>query len=1041
MWLIHHALRRPVTVLVAVLAVALASILALTRMPRDIFPNLRLPVIYVAQPYGGLDPAQMEGYVTSYYEYHFLFIAGVEHVESKSIQNMALIKLQFHPDTDMSQALAQTVSYVERSRAFMPPGTVPPFIMRFDAGSVPVGQLVFSSAVRPVGEMQDLALFRVRPLFATLPGVSAPPPFGASQRTVVVRVDPDRLRAYRMSPEEVVVAVARGNAIVPAGNVRTGELNRIAPVNSVVSDIGELEKIPVRTGSGATVFLRDIGTVQNGSDILTGYALVNGRRTVYIPVTKRAEASTLAVVQRVKEALPRMQTVLPEDVKISFEFDQSLFVTAAIRGLATEAGLGALLTGIMILLFLRDWRSAAIVVISIPAALVTSLVALWLVGESVNIMTLGGLALAVGILVDEATVAIENLHTHLARGETLARAVVAAGRETVTPRLLAMLSILAVFVPSFFMVGVARALFVPLALAVGFSMMASYVLSNSLVPVLASYFLRRHAVGHRASIFERVTRGYRRVLGGIVRFRWIVLAAYAAVMAIGLFFAFRSLGTDIFPTVYAGQFQLRLRAPVGTRVERTEVVALRALDVIREEAGPENVAITLGFVGTPPPNYPINSIYLWTSGPHEAVLLVALKRDAEVSLGELKEKLRARISKVLPQVAVSFESGDIVSQILNFGAPTPIEVAMNGPSLPANRAFAAKVKAELAHIPALRDLQYGQPLDYPTLDIRVDRERAGQLGLTTEGVARALAPATSSSRYVQPNYWRDPTSGVSYQVQVEIPQSAIASAEDVGSVPLARSGTTIRDVARVGYGTMPGEYDRYNMQRMVTLTANVVGQDLGHAADAVHAAIARAGKAPRGVTVNVRGQVPPMHETLGGLQMGLAIAIGVILLLLTGYFQSLRVALVTVVALPAVVAGVVAALLLTGSTINVPSFMGAIMAIGVSSANAILLVAMAEHARKEGKEAAEAAIEGAATRLRPILMTGLAMVAGMVPMALGLGEGGEQNAPLGRAVIGGLLASTVAVLVVLPAVFAIVQRRARRGTGSLHPDDAPEGNV
>jgi multidrug efflux pump subunit AcrB len=1039
MWLINLALRRPITILVAILGIALCSILAFIRMPVDIFPNLNLPVIYVAQPYGGMDPAQMEGYLVSYYEYHFLYITGIEHVESKSIQNVGLIKLYFHPGTDMSQALAQTISYVERSRAFMPPGTVSPFVVRFDAGSVPVGQLVFSSATRSVGEIQDLALFRVRPMFATLPGVSAPPPFGGNQRTVVIRVDPDRLRAYHMSPEEVIKAMAAGNTILPAGNVRTGDVNRLAPLNSVVPQIQELGSLPIRIGAGPTVFLSDIATVQNSSDILTGYALVNGRRTVYIPVTKRADASTLDVVKRVKAALPNMQTLVPEDIKVSFEFDQSTYVKNAIRGLMVEGALGAMLTGVMVLLFLRDMRSAFIVVMTIPFALLAAVVGLWLTGQTVNIMTLGGLALAVGILVDEATVAIENIHTHLAQGQPRARAVLEAARETMTPRLLAMLSVLAVFVPSFFMIGVTRALFVPLSLAVGFAMLASYVLSSTLVPVLSAWLLREeHIVGHDQSFFPRVQREYGRLLEGMLRAHWLVIAGYIVVAAAGVLLMGRHLGTDIFPTVDTGQFQLRLRAPTGTRVERTELIALQALEAIGAEAGPDNVAITLGFVGTQPPSYPINTIYLWTSGPHEAVLLVALRPHSHIGLEEFKERLRHKLPALLPDTSISFEAGDIVSQIMNFGAPTPIEVAVNGPNLAANRAFAGTVMAEMQKVSALRDLQFGQPLDYPTLDIKVDRERAGQLGVTVEQVGRALVAATSSSRFVQPNYWRDPASGVAYQVQVEIPQSRMSSIEDVESVPAMADGAPhplVGDVAQVSYGTMPGEYDRYNQQRMITITANIAGKDLGSVASEVAAAIQRAGDPPRGVAVNIRGQIPPMNQTLSGLGLGLVLAIVVIFLLLAANFQSPRLAFVVLSTAPAVIVGVAVALWLTGTTLNVQSFMGAIMAIGVSVANAILLVTVAERSRLEGQSAEAAAGAGARSRLRPILMTSMAMIAGMIPMALALGEGGEQTAPLGRAVIGGLTASTVAVLLILPAVFALVQRRASRASASLHPDD------
>jgi multidrug efflux pump subunit AcrB len=986
-----------------------------------------------------MDPAQMESYLVSYYEYHFLYVAGIEHVESKSIQNVGLVKLFFHPGTDMSQALAQTIAYVERARAFMPPGTVSPFVVRFDAGSVPVGQLVFSSDTRGVGEIQDLALFRVRPMFATLPGVSAPPPFGGNQRTVIIRADPGRLRQYGMSPEEVVKAVASGNTIMPAGNLRTGDLNRLTPMNSVVQNIQDLNDVAIRTGVGANVYVRDIGTVENGSDILTGYGLVNGRRTVYIPVTKRSDASTLDVVNRVKTELPRFQALVPDDIKVSFEFDQSTYVKNAIRGLLVEGSLGAILTGLMVLLFLRDLRSALIVVVTIPFALLAALVGLWLTGQTVNIMTLGGLALAIGILVDESTVAIENIHTHLARGESIKSAVLEATHETITPRLLAMLSVLAVFVPSFFMIGVARSLFIPLSLAVGFAMLASYLLSNTLVPVLSVWLLRNaHKSDGKPSFFDKARVRYQSLIQSVWRLRWGVLTCYLVIVCLGLLLIGRNLGTDIFPNVDTGQFQLRLRAPTGTRVERTEVIALKALDAIKAEAGGDNVAITLGFVGAQPASYPINTIHLWTSGSQEAVLLVALRKGSGIRLSAFKERLRKRLPEVIPGTSLSFEAGDVVSQIMNFGAPTPIEVAMSGPNLAASRGFADKVLVEMKKIPALRDLQFGLPLDYPTADIRIDRKRAGQLGVNVEQVGRSIVAATSSSRFTQPVYWRDAASGTAYQVQVEIPQSRMASIEDLQSVPAIPGGaskTMVGDVAEISYGTAVGEYDRYNQQRMVTITANIAGKDLGSVASEVNAAIARAGEVPRGVTVNVRGQVPPMNQTMSGLQLGLLLAIVVIFLLLVANFQSVRVSLVILSTVPAVITGVAIALWITGTTLNVQSFMGAIMAIGVSVANAILLVTFAEQKRREGMEAAAAAMEGAGSRLRPILMTSMAMIAGMIPMALAIGEGGEQTAPLGRAVIGGLVASTLAVLTVLPLVFGMAQRKASRASASLHPKD------
>jgi len=1032
MWLINIALRRPIMIIVLVIGIALCSVLAYQRMSVDIFPNLDLPVIYVAQPYGGMSPAQMESFLVSYYEYHFLYITGIEHVESKSIQGTGLCKLYFHPGTDMSTALAQVVSYVERARAFMPPGTVSPFVVRFDVGSVPVGQLVFSSDTKSNAEIQDLALFKVRPVFSTLPGVSAPPPFGGNTRTVIIHADPDKLRSYSMSPEEVTKAIASGNTVLPSGNVRTGDLNRIAAVNSIVPQISELADLPIRTGSGPTVFVRDIG-----SDILTGYGLVNGRRTVYIPVTKRADASTLDVVNRVKSELPRMQSLVPEDIKISFELDQSGYVTHAISGLIIEGGLGALLTGLMVLLFLRDLRSALIVVITIPVALLTAVVALWLSGQTINIMTLGGLALAIGILVDEATVEIENIHTHLAQGEPVGKAVLIATKETMTPRLLALLSILAVFAPAFFMVGVARSLFIPLALAIGFSMLASYVLSTTLVPVLSIWLLKGKEV-HDTSFFDRMRARYGRGLDRISRVRWPVLAGYLIIVVLVLTFVSRRLGTDIFPTVDAGQVRLRLRAPTGTRIERTEEMALKALDIIGEEAGRKNVDITLGYVGAQPPSFPVNTIYQWSSGPHEAVLQVALKPGSGVRVAELREHLRPKLAAALPGAEFSFEAADIVSQIMNFGSATPIEVAISGSNLAANRAYAQKVRDQMNQIRELRDIQFGQPLDYPTVDINIDRERAGQLGVTVEQVSRSLVAATSSSRFTQPNYWRDPLSGNAYQIQVEIPQSQMKSLEDVESIPAMPSGAQrplVGDVAQVGYGTMVGEYDRYNQQRMITVTANIEGADLSTAASDVSAAITRAGEAPKGSRIDVRGQVPQMVQTRSGLELGLLIAIVAIVLLLTAFFQSPRIAVVVLSTIPAVLTGVALSLWVTRTTLNVQSFMGAIMAIGVSVANAILLITFAEASRREGLDAHEAARSGAVSRLRPILMTSFAMIAGMVPIALAFGQGGEQTAPLGRAVIGGLAASTIAVLTILPLTFTMVQRKASRGSVSLHPDD------
>jgi multidrug efflux pump subunit AcrB len=570
--LVSFALRRPVTALTLVVASFLAGMLALQRMPRDIFPDLGVPVLYVAQPYGGLDPAQMEGFLVNYYEYHFLYISGIEHVESNSIQGVALIKLQFHPGTNMAGAMAETVSYVNRARAFMPPGTVPPFIMRFDAGSVPVGDLIFSdqSGKLSLKDLQDAALFRVRPLFATLPGVSAPPPFGGAPRTVVISVNPDRLRAYNMNPDEVVQALTTGNAISPSGNVRLGDQIPMVPVDSVVPDVQRLGDIPIRSDGTRTVFVRDVGSVADSADIETGYALVNGRRTVYIPVTKRSNASTLSVVNLVRENLPKFQAVLPAAVKVSYQFDQSPYVRRAIVSLVVEGLLGAFLTGLTVLLFLRDWRSALVVVVNIPLSIMAAAVALWASGQTVNLMTLGGLALAVGILVDEATVVIENVHSHLAQREGLAHAAYEGTVETRLPGLMAMLCILAVFVSAFFMQGAAHNLFVPLALAVGFTMIASYLLSSMLVSVLLIWVLKtgRLAQSHGRSRFDTMRDRFQDLSTGIVRRRWMIVATYFIICGLVIALVGDALGREIFPSVDTRQFALRLRAPAGTRISR-----------------------------------------------------------------------------------------------------------------------------------------------------------------------------------------------------------------------------------------------------------------------------------------------------------------------------------------------------------------------------------------------------------------------------------------------------------------------------------------
>lgn len=1037
MKLIEGALSKPVTVSVAVLAIAFFSFLAIRTMKVDIFPTFGLPTIYVAQPYGGLSPEEMESFITGYYEYHFLYVTGVKAVESKSVQGNALIKIIFHEGTDMSQAAAEVVGYVNRSRAFMPPGTVPPFITRFDAGSVPVGQLVFSSKTRTLDEIADLALFKVRPMFSTLPGVSAPPPFGGSAKTVIVKLDPQKVQQYNFTPDEIVQALAEGNTISPAGNIRMGNQSLITPQNTVVEDVKELEKIPLKVGSGASVYLGDLANVSVGADVTTGYALINGARSVYIPVTKRADASTWEVVKNVKKALPDMQASVPEDIQVSYEFDQSGYVMNSLKSVLFEGGLGAILTGFMVLLFLGDRRGALIVVLTIPIALLSSVIFLNMIGQTINIMTLGGLALAVGILVDEATVTIENIHRHLEMGKNKAKAILEGCKEIVTPKLLILFSILAVFAPALFMSGVPKGMFMPMSLAVGFAMIASFLLSMTFVPVMAVWIMKdlKHEENEDGR-FGRFKTRYLNFIQKISKQGKLALFTYFF-LAFGLLgLGFYVIGLDIFPNVDAGQAQVRLRMPTGTRIERTEDATKELLKTVEEIVGVGNVAITSAFIGTQPSSFPVNLIHLWTSGPHEAAVRINLVKNI-IPIEQFKEELRARFKDKLPEAKLSFEPGDLVEQVMNLGSTNPIEVAVLGKDLQSSLKIAEQLKGNLENVPFYRDVQIATPLDYPGLKVDIDRVKAGLLGLTVDQIAKSMVTATSSSRFTRPNYWRDPVSGVAYQVQVEYPQYQMDKPEDIEMIPVVNDKDRkvyLRDVADWHRISTPAEYDRLNQQRFITITANIHHKDLGSAVGALDEAIEELGELPAGIKVVKRGQVDLLNQTLGELQLGLLIAIIAIFLMLAASFQSFKISLATITILPAVIAGSLLMLLVSGHSLNIQSYMGAIMAVGVAVANAILYVTNAEDLRKQGDR--EAYFTASANRVRPILMTSFAMMAGMVPMALGLGEGGDQIAPLGVAVIGGLLFSMISTLLILPIIYRALVGKHNFASKSLNPNDS-----
>lgn len=1034
--LIVAALRRPLTALVLLLAMVLASVLSLKKIPLDMFPDLGLPTIYISQPYGGLSPEQMEGFITSNLEYYCIYLTGLAYVESKSVQNYALIKLQFHPGTNMNQAMAEVVNNVNRAKSKMPEGTVPPFIVRYDAGSVPVGQLVFSSENHSLTEIQDLALFKVRPMFSSLEGVSAPPPFGGNQKAIIVQVNPEKMTSLGISPDEVVDAISEGNLVTPAGNIRIGDENLITPVNSVAGNIKDLENLVVKKGDRFMAFIRDVATVQNGADLTTGYALINGKRSVYIPVSKRSDASSWQVVQNVKKALPAMQAAVPDDIRVSYEFDQTEYLIKSLNSLLTEALLGALLTGLMVFLFLGDLRSAIIVVLTIPLALLGAVTGLWLTGQTLNLMTLGGLALAVGILVDEATVTIENIHRHQELGKPKRLAILEASLEISFPKLLILLCILMVFVPSFFMSGLPRAMFQPLAMAVGFAMIISFLLSQTFVPVISAWLLSERFSQPRSGKAFRIQQQYSNRITKWLAWKHPITISYILIFALLLANLFASIGTEIFPKADSGQFQFRLRLKAGTRMERTEEATREALMRIKTLAEGK-VEITSAFVGAQPSSFPNNTIYLWTNGPYEAVVQVKLKEDSRISLASLREKIREDFSKNMNGVSISFEPADLVERVMSLGSTTPVDIAILGRNMEQSRIIAESLIERLKTLAFIRDLQIGIPLDYPSLKIDIDRERAGLLGLTIQDINNAIITATSSSRFVSPVYWLDSKTGNTYQIQVEFPQNQMNSIESLENISIGKGENRLllRDVAQIYPAISAGVYQRYNQQRMVNVTANLEDIDFGSAMKKINEIINTLGVLPPGTTILKKGQSPSLDETLSELKNGLLVALVAIFLLIAANFQSFRIGFVVLLSATASIAGALLLLNLTNQTLNIQSFTGTVMSLGVSVANSILMIQAAEGFRKKGLTPLTSISEAAGTRLRPILMTAVAMIAGMIPLSVGMGETGKQIVPLGMAVIGGLTLSTIITLWILPSIYGSFMIGVENHSISLLPGD------
>jgi multidrug efflux pump subunit AcrB len=973
----------------------------------------------------------------------------------------------------MAEASAEVALQVSRALKFFPPGALPPQVIRFDASSLPVGELVFSSPSRSLDEIHELATTRVRPLFATVPGLSAPPPIGSNARTVVVNINPDRMRSYNLTPDEIVNSIAKNNVMTPSGNIRIGNTIYLTTLNSLEKTVDAFGEIPIKSDPSNAVFIKDIGNVQDAADLTVGYALINGKRSLYIPVVKTGDASTWDVVQGMKAKMPEMQSLMPDDVHISYEFDQSVFVINAVKSLMTEGIIGAILTGLMVLVFLRDWRSCIVVVITIPVSVICALLCLKLAGQTINLMTLSGLSLAIGILVDQATVTIENIHQHLEMGKGKKQAIFEACQEIAFPLLLILLCIIAVFAPSFIMTGVPKALFLPLSLAIGFAMIISYILAQSLVPVISNWFLKEemyqyhHGKLHahagmdlnreefgeinrhmdheqqdpqKNDFFEKIKLRFLNQLKKLMPKRKRNIAIYLILVLAATGICFTFIGKDLLPKINNGQYQVRLSLKDGTRLERTETMVHDVLNVLDSFTN-GHVEISSAYVGLVPSSYGTTNLYVFNSGTHEATLQFQLDEGFKMKKDEFQDKVREIIHKRLAGVNLSFEPIDLTEKIMSQGAQTPIEVRVAGKNMSQIEGYAGTLVDKLKKVDFLRDVKIQQPLKFPVINISINRLKASQMGLNPEEIARSITAVTSSSRFTEKNQWLDEKSAYTYQVQAQIPEYIMNNIRDLKETPLepGHSALLLEDVADFNIDTTAGEYDRTGPRRFVTVSANIYKKDLQSATDAVNKVIKEMGEPPKGLIAEVKGMSSLLTETLNSLQSGLGFAIIIILLMLAASFQSFKLSFVVLSTIPAVILGSLILLLLTGGTLNLQSYMGIIMSTGVSVANAILIVTNAEKLRVDyNNDILKAATVSASIRLRPILMTSLAMIAGMIPMASGLGEAGDQTAPLGRAVIGGLIASTIAALFMVPQFYAWAQKKATLKSNSLLPENTFE---
>jgi multidrug efflux pump subunit AcrB len=1055
MWIVLLALRRPYTFIVLALLLPLLGALTLlgtplrAGMPTDIFPDIRIPVISMSFNYSGMSPDEMAGRITAQIErYATTIINDIEHVESQTYPGATVIKLFFQPGVDINLAMAQATAFGQISLKQMPPGTQPPLILKYSASSVPIIQLAMSSDRLTESQLFDFGNQIIRAQIATVYGASIPYPFGGATRQVQVDLKPEALRAQGLSASDVNTAISSQNLIVPAGTEKIGSTEYNVRLNASTLKIDELNDLPIRSRNGAVTFVRDVAFVHDGHPPQTNIVRVNGRRAVLMTIQKTGAASTLNIVNTIKDRLPRVRELLPPGANVDATGDQSVFVRAAVKGVVMEALIAACLTALMVLLFLGSWRSTLIITISIPLSILSSVILLGALGETINLMTLGGLALAVGILVDDATVTIENINRHLDEGKEVEQAIVDGSRQITVPALVSTLSICIVFVPMFLLTGVARYLFVPMAEAVVFAMLTSYLLSRSLVPTLAKYWLRKHGTGHGAAAagpmaappnamqrfqarfetrFEAIRVRYREILDAALHHRGVFIpvflgVAFASMLLIPL------LGKNFFPEVDSGQIKLHVRGPTGTRVEDTAALVDHIEASLREVIPAGEIANVVDNVGLPVSTINLAYSNSGVVGPSDADVLVSLKPD-HAATADYVRALRKRLPQEFPGTTFAFLPADIVSQILNFGAPAPIDIQIVGTS-PKNREVANRLLASLRHVPGLVDLRVQQVFNQPELRVSTDRARAQQLGISQQNIANDLLLTLSGSGQIAPTFWLNPETGLQYPLVTQAPQYLMTSLDDLQNMPVTTASQTqlLGGLATISRSFGPGIVSHYDAQPIIDIFGAVQDTDLGAVSKQIDAQVAALEhKLPRGTHIVVRGQVQTMNSSYTGLAIGLVGAIVLVYLLIVVNFQSWLDPFIIITALPAAVAGIAWMLLVTGTTLSVPALTGAIMCMGVATANSILVVSFARDRMQQGATALQAALDAGFTRFRPVLMTAFAMIIGMLPMALGLGEGGEQNAPLGRAVIGGLVFATVATLVFVPSVFASIHgRRARQ---------------